>query len=48
MVQKRCPDTGQVIEFPADCKGCEFLRIVAGAKACGYKIRPDQHKQVRK
>ncbi len=39
MVEKRCPDTGQIINFSADCEGCEFLRIVDDERACGYHIK---------
>lgn len=44
MVEKRCPDTGQIINFPADCAGCEFSRAAEGKKTCGYHIRPSRYK----
>lgn len=36
-----------MLEFPAECKGCEFLKQVADAFVCNYKIRPEKQKHVR-
>jgi len=37
-----------MIEFPAECEGCEFLKHVGGAAVCSYKIKPEEKKHVRK
>jgi len=39
MVERRCPDTGQIINFPADCAGCEFSRLSEEEKICSYNIK---------
>jgi len=48
MVRRRCPDTGQMLEFPADCRDCEFLGAIADVSVCRYKMKPEKHIQVRK
>ena len=47
-MKRRCPDTGQILNFPADCGDCEFMTRGAEMWRCGWHIKQPKHRGKRR